>query len=219
MTFDFDAPLKRIDGESRKANEALMDYWLMGGGRSLDKLAALYTSTTNPLLKEPPTKKINTLKTWSQKLHWQARIARQKEIDDEIALEQYRQRHMSPAEVLALLADIGRSDMADFADVRQPADLKDKLNSHVVKKITVNARRNKDGTITARTVIELHDSLAALEKIGKHHKLFVDRSEVTGKDGGPVEVKRTPADFENLTDDELKQYIALARKLNDPPDE
>jgi hypothetical protein len=67
---------------------------------------------------------------------------------------------------------MGRADLADFADVRSPADLEGKLNSHVIKKITVNARRHKDGTVTARTTIEMHDSQAALEKLARHLGLF-----------------------------------------------
>ena len=35
--------------------------------------------------------------------------------------------------------------------------------------------------------IKFHDKLGALEKIGKHLGMFVDRHEHTGKDGGPIE--------------------------------
>lgn len=31
------------------------------------------------------------------------------------------------------------------------------------------------------------DKLKALELVGKHHKLFTDKTEITGKDGGPIE--------------------------------
>jgi hypothetical protein len=143
--FDPQAPLNRIKGESQKAHNALMDYWMMGAGRSLRKLFEEYEKQADESekqadeseqqennaepTKKPPTTSWWTLSDWSQKKHWQARIARQKEIDDEIALEQYRQRHMSPAEVIARLSDMGRGDMAEFADVRSPADLEGKLNS------------------------------------------------------------------------------------------
>jgi hypothetical protein len=36
----------------------------------------------------------------------------------------------------------------------------------------VQARRHKDGTITAKTVIELHDAQGALEKLARHLGLF-----------------------------------------------
>lgn len=34
------------------------------------------------------------------------------------------------------------------------------------------------------------DKLKALELVGKHHKLFTDKQEITGKDGGPLEVEQ-----------------------------
>lgn len=37
--------------------------------------------------------------------------------------------------------------------------------------------------------IEFYDAQAALVHVGRHHKLFTDKSEVTGKDGGPIAVK------------------------------
>jgi hypothetical protein len=177
--FDPEAPLNRIKGESKKSNAGLMDYFLMGAGRSLQKLANQYTHevASNPQAK-PPTTKYNTLITWSLRHHWQARIARQTEIDNEIALEQFRQRHMTGPEVIARLSDMGRADMAEFADVRSPADLEGK-HSHVVKKIVVQARKHKDGTITAKTTIELHDAQGALEKLARHHGLFRDRLDIT----------------------------------------
>lgn len=36
--------------------------------------------------------------------------------------------------------------------------------------------------------VEIHDPIVALQLIGKHHKLFVERTEVTGKDGGAIEL-------------------------------
>lgn len=42
---------------------------------------------------------------------------------------------------------------------------------------------DKGGTIR----VKLHDKLGALEKLGKHLGMFVDKHEVTGKDGGPIQ--------------------------------
>jgi hypothetical protein len=162
-----------------------MDYFLLGAGRSFTKLFAQWErirEATEPYPKPLPIKRFQTLKDWSSKFQWQARIARQTEIDNEIALEQFRQRHMTGPEVIARLSDMGRADMAKFADVRAPADLKDNLDSHLVKKIVVQARRHKDGTITAKTTIELHDAQAALEKLARHHGLFKDRLDITTGD-------------------------------------
>lgn len=49
---------------------------------------------------------------------------------------------------------------------------------HLVK--AYNAKDNR---------VELYDAQAALGLLGKHHGLFVDKHEVTGKDGGPVVVQ------------------------------
>jgi phage terminase small subunit len=91
---------------------------------------------------------------------------------------------------------MGRADMAEFADVRSPADLEDKLNSHVVKRITVQARRHKDGTITAKTTIELHDAQGALEKLARHLGLYPsERSQNTN-----LEI-----DMTELSDEQLRR--------------
>ena len=189
--FDNEAPLDRIKGESKKAHSAFMTYFQMGPARSLRDLFDEYQKqdseyklqeeanenneqqdSNEQATEKPPTASWWTLGNWSKNNHWQARIAQQTEIDNEIALEQYRQRHMSGPEVIARLSDMGRADMAEFADVRSPADLEGKLNSHVVKKITVHARRHTNGTITAKTTIELYDAQAALEKLARHLGLF-----------------------------------------------
>jgi hypothetical protein len=40
--------------------------------------------------------------------------------------------------------------------------------------------------IQEKIEFEIHDPLRALELIGKHERLFIDRSELTGKDGTPL---------------------------------
>lgn len=50
----------------------------------------------------------------------------------------------------------------------------------LIKKYAVD----KEGKET----IELYDAQAALQLLGRHHKLFVDRAELTGQDGAPIEV-------------------------------
>ena len=49
---------------------------------------------------------------------------------------------------------------------------------------------------------EFNAALKGKELLGKHLKLFTERHELTGKDGGPIETKRSAAE---LTDDELAQ--------------
>jgi hypothetical protein len=62
---------------------------------------------------------------------------------------------------------------------------------------------DEDGTpVTEVDVeLELYDAQAALVHIGRHHKLFTDKSELTGKDGAPLVVKGyigfSPDDWDN----------------------
>jgi len=81
VLFDQDSPLDRIAGESRRANDALRDYYGMGTDRTLKKLLERYTSGTGPVL----TRRFSTLKEWSTRHGWQARVDRQKAIDDRLA--------------------------------------------------------------------------------------------------------------------------------------
>lgn len=51
-------------------------------------------------------------------------------------------------------------------------------------------RRNESGELEAENItkVKFWDKNSALEKLGKHLALFVDRFEHTGKAGGPIEV-------------------------------
>jgi len=89
-----DDPLARYKGESRRANDALQDYYLMGSGRSLAKLLERYRgqSEGKPGVGEPPTRRKATLEGWSVRYQWQARVDRAKELDDQRTQELWEQR-------------------------------------------------------------------------------------------------------------------------------
>jgi phage terminase small subunit len=59
--------------------------------------------------------------------------------------------------------------------------------------------------------VEFYDAQSALQLIGKHHSLFVDRQEVTGKDGGPIETT-VKHDLSRLSVDELKAMRDMVAK-------
>lgn len=93
-------------------------------------------------------------------------------------------------EVLARLSDMAAADMGDFVSVDKAGgfalDLKRaKLQGrlHLVKKLS----HTKYGV-----AIELHDAQAALEKLGRHRGLFLDRHEIQ---------------FAKLSDEELLTQI------------
>ena len=57
--------------------------------------------------------------------------------------------------------------------------------SHLIKGVKETVTKDGDRIQT----IEFHDSQAALVHLGRHHKLWTDKTEVSGDDGGPVVVK------------------------------
>jgi hypothetical protein len=83
-TWNPKAPLERAKGESRKANQALRDYALMGSGRSQRKLIEHYKkqAASNPLAK-PPTLVYSTLAGWCLNFDWVARVDAWTEIRQE----------------------------------------------------------------------------------------------------------------------------------------
>ncbi len=72
--WDADNPLDAITGEQATFNQALRDYAAMGAGRSLAKLCERYQKVSKSSPEQPPTRRLPTLKGWSVKFHWQARI-------------------------------------------------------------------------------------------------------------------------------------------------
>lgn len=95
------------------------------------------------------------------------------------------ERAMPAGEILARLTDHARGSLEDFLSVRGRGialDLKkatDRGVLHLVKRYS----KTKQGV-----TIELHDPQAALQLLGRHYRLFIDRTELTGKDGEPIEV-------------------------------
>lgn len=94
-----------------------------------------------------------------------------------------KERQLSADEVLARLSDMARADMRDFIrfiDVGNNrivpmVDLGKALaegKTHLIKKVKYNSQGGLE--------IELHDSQAALEKVGRHYGLFTDKVEHSG---------------------------------------
>ena len=92
--------------------------------------------------------------------------------------ERLTEKHMSADEVLARLAAMARSNIADFAHVGSANDLQALGDSgQVIKKFKRKKYYPKDGDPYDEIEIELYPADVNLERIGRHHKLF---------DGGPV---------------------------------
>ena len=112
-----------------------------------------------------------------------------------------RELAMGPDEVLARLADHGRGDMRDFIGKSTTA-LARHPQGNLIKKIkrTVTTHTDKDGeTYTEEKIeLELYDAQSALNLLGRHHKLFTDKHEHTGKDGEPLIISITKMDVSEL---------------------
>lgn len=124
------------------------------------------------------------------------RLLKISEIAEEIQ-RNVTDRAMSADEVLVRLAAMARGSMDDFVSFRPGVKLPllDLEKAHqagkfgLVKKLKYTA----DGAIE----FELYDAQAALVQLGKVHKLFTDKQELTGEGGGPVVIKVVYGDRTN----------------------
>lgn len=142
------------------------------------------------------------------------------EIADAISLR-IKESCMSADEVLERLGDQARGDVSDFLSTQKDGtpffDYGGALaqgKTHLIKKMKTKRRiyteKGKEDTPIVETEVEfeLYDAQSALVHIGKHHKLFADKLEVSGPDGGPIE----------FTADEFKQAEKeLAERGTDRP--
>lgn len=116
---------------------------------------------------------------------------------------------MTADEVLQRVAAHARGDVDDYLDENGNFDLPKarlaKKTGNIKKLKTKKTRRTfEDETVeTVEVEFELYDALAAKALLGKYHRIFVDRAEVSGPDGGPIET----ADA-TLTDEERTNKLA-----------
>lgn len=97
------------------------------------------------------------------------------------------EQKMSADEVLAEWAAVARGDMADFITLKDGVkgfylDLEG-ANKKGLMKLVKKLKYNANG----QPEIELHDKLTALDRLGKHHGLLIDRQEV--QHSGSIESK------------------------------
>ncbi len=95
--------------------------------------------------------------------------------------ERIREKAMAADEVLLRLGEQARAEHTEYLLPDGTVDLQRLLadgKGHLVK----STKWDRQGNL----VVEWHDAQSALVHIGKAHKLFTERHEVTGADGGPV---------------------------------
>lgn len=100
----------------------------------------------------------------------------------------FAEQIMSANEVLMRLASHARGDMGDFAHVAYVSDIQQHESARLIKKFKRTIRTDKDDTRTEQIEIELYDAQAAMVHLGRYHKLWTDKQEMTGKDGEGIEI-------------------------------
>lgn len=91
------------------------------------------------------------------------------------------EKAMSADEILLRLGEQARSDISQFVQITPSGLSIDwdvvKKNGHLVKKIKMGPSGPE---------IELYDSQNALIQLARTFGLFIDRQELSGRDGGPI---------------------------------
>lgn len=80
--------------------------------------------------------------------------------------------------------DDGRPSL-DFAKIQANPELAAAISELVVDEIGTDGKR----ALTTRVRFKLHEKRSALVDLGKNLGMFVEKHELTGADGGPVEIK------------------------------
>lgn len=113
--------------------------------------------------------------------------------------------------VLEELAKIGFSNLADYIQVQKDGTAYVDLSkltreqAAAVQEITVDEYvegSGDDAKAIKKVKLKLIDKIRALELIGKHLAMWVERHEHTGKDGSPIQ-----AEVSELTPEERQQRI------------
>jgi len=112
---------------------------------------------------------------------------------------------VSAQRVVLELAKLAFANMADYMRVGRDGDPVtdfsniDRDQAAALSEITVDdfiEGRGEDARAVRRVKFKLHDKRGALVDLGRHLGLFPERHQITGADGGPIEVaSASPLDF------------------------
>lgn len=184
--------------ETPRARQAWADYLALGPGRSLEALLRRYQSAT-----AAPTHRIASLKEWSTRFGWQARL-------QEIADRQAREAEEREAEYRRAIMEQGYALAHERVQVLK--ELAEKLRAELVDggrlwvddvKTVGRGEGAREVPIERFNAAEVEQLRGLLDDIAKEKSERVKRQELMGKDGGPIEV-----DYAGLSDDERATRIA-----------
>ena len=121
---------------------------------------------------------------------------------------------VTTAKVIEKLWDILRADIADYliedpdGHIRIDRSKLVERAASIATLVTDDGPANESGEGRQKTMIRLHDKIAAADKLLRHLGAYRDRVEHTGRDGGPIEVAMM-TDQERL--DALKALVARVK--------
>lgn len=91
---------------------------------------------------------------------------------------------LTASESLSILSIQAKGTISDVLDENGRFDLErvtKRQADRLIKKLKVTEKLDSEGNTIERTYdLELHDAQAAAEKVGRFHKLFIDKREVSG---------------------------------------
>ena len=152
--------------ETPNALQAFEDYWAMGDGRSLPKLAQQYAARS-VAGESVPTTRENTLKMWSAGHNWQARVAQRITEEAERVREEEHKRNKA-------FRDRVRTGIE--YDVRQYLKSLESANGPVLAEDAASLER------MTKLFLALGGDPVADKTVQEH----------TGANGGPVQVQTIP---------------------------
>ncbi len=191
--------------ETARAKTAYADYLAMGPGRSLEKLLAVYLQRRQGGGEATvPARRLRTLEQWSASFGWQARLLEIANREAREAEEKQRAHIRSimetgyalPHERVKALQELGTVIFGEMLE-RSGRWLRDvkQIGSGETAQVIDIERFNAPGIEQFRGI---------LDDVAKEMGQRVKRTELTGKDGGPIEVDETAG----LTDRDRAMRIA-----------
>ena len=184
MNYDPKNPLSRIAGETRKANEALHDYYGLGMGRSFSKLEKKYIETNIRT-------RAQTIANWSAKYAWQDRVAAQVAIDQE--------------EERKFWANARRE--IRMMDYKAAIELRERAERMRAFPIAETVKEENDG----KTIIIIKPAgwrEADISRIETTASDLARRAADMKKEKVGIDIQISDVDFSKLTDEQLGRIIA-----------
>lgn len=202
MSIPLPESLARLPDEPAGAYRALVDYIALGQSRSFDALAEQYRSDHST---HPPTRRRNTLATWSVAYDWQARIAA---YDEHLAAAELA---ANEAQWAARREQIREESWQLAQQLRQRAI--ELLNHPTTEQISQVATQEIDGRPVEVTTIVIKPSRWAQRDIPAIAETYTKLARLAaGMDTEQIRVIEglTPEDLATKSDEEL---AALRAKL------